>query len=359
MRRHIRPSTPPAPPPNHPVMMPCVQARPLLAFALLALVVVAAGGCTCRQGSTTATKDAGAAPTQYGLTQEQAKQVLAKIGDTTITVGDFAQRLSDQSPYLRARYNSPDRRREFLDNLVRFELLAKEAHKRGLDKLPEVERTRDQVMVQQMMKDLFENKIQLSDITGDQIRSYYDAHHDEFHKPEQVRASQILIKNEAKAKSALAQIKADPTNVDLFRQLVEKDNEDPKTKDRFGDMGFFARPGEGPPDQSADVPPPVAEAAFQIDRIGGVYPELVKTDDGFHIIKLTGRRPALDRSLEQARRPIQNRLWREKREKAVNDFVASLRKKANIQENLDLLSQVHINLPDATSAPHRARPRAK
>jgi peptidyl-prolyl cis-trans isomerase C len=320
----------------------------LLALAA-ALPLGALAGCDCSAEDEAAEGNDGV-PTAHGLTEEQAKQVLVKVGGTTITVGEFAERLADQSPYLRARYNSPERRREFLDNLVRFELLALEAEKRGLDKLPDVDRTRKQIMVQQMMKDLFEDKIQLSDVSDQEIRKYYEANRDEFHKPEQVRASHILIKNEATARRVLEQLLASPTDINLFRKLAQEHNQDAATKARFGDLGFFARPGEGEPGESAPVPAPVAEAAFQIKQIGGVYSDPVKTDQGFHLVKLTGRRAALHRTLEEARRPIQNRLWREKREKAVEEFVAGLREAAQIKENLDLLGQVRIDAPSGGDA---------
>src|SRR3954447_7735780 len=92
------------------------------AGALLALALAVAVGCSGKK------QDEAAAPApvennkpelKNGLTAEQANQVLAKIGDTSITLGDFADRLGNQSPYLRARYGSPERRREFLDNMVR------------------------------------------------------------------------------------------------------------------------------------------------------------------------------------------------------------------------------------------------
>src|SRR5207249_10244650 len=73
-------------------------------------------------------------------------QVLAKIDDVVITVGDFQGRINQQSPYVRARYTSLERKKEFLDNLVRFEVLAKEAERRGLGKDEEVVRTMKQVM---------------------------------------------------------------------------------------------------------------------------------------------------------------------------------------------------------------------
>src|SRR5689334_10973317 len=108
-------------------------------------------------------------PTKHGLTDDQAGQPLIVVGDTTVTVGQFAQQLAEKSPYLRARYASPERRRELLDELVKFELLAKEAARRGLDKSEEVQRAKRQVMVQQMMKAEFEDKVKLSDITDQEI----------------------------------------------------------------------------------------------------------------------------------------------------------------------------------------------
>src|ERR1044071_2016871 len=139
-----------------------MQRRYRTGIALLLLGVLACGGKKAEETKKAETPKAPALTN--GLTEEQSKQVLAKVGDTTITLGEFADRLGSQSPYLRARYQSPERRREFLDNMVRFELLALEAKKRGQDKLPDVQRVREQMMVQQMMKELFDDQgVKLSD----------------------------------------------------------------------------------------------------------------------------------------------------------------------------------------------------
>ena len=344
--------------------------RHMVATSLVFLLIGAA--CDdCGEGGDEAVDTGPAEEARHGLTAEQAAQVLVTIGDRTITVGEFADRLAEQSPYLRARYNSPERRREYLDNMVRFELMALEAERRNLDELPEVDRTRKQVMIQQMMKELFEDQIQLSDITDEEIRAYYEAHAEEFHKPEQVRASHILVKNRAAAQRLLSQIRQNEADVNLFRQMAEEHNEDTATRDRFGDLRFFSRPGEEAPtegegdegegqegEEGVAVPDAVAEAAFSIEQIGGVHPRLVETDAGFHIVKLTGRRAALHRSLEEARRPIQNRLWRERREQRINEFLEGLRREANVEENFDLLDQVQIDIPagDVPEAPDRPAP---
>jgi peptidyl-prolyl cis-trans isomerase C len=282
-----------------------------------------------------------AAPLKHGLTEEQSKQVLAKVGETTITVGDFADRLANQSPYLRARYASPERRREFLDNMVRFELLALEAKKRGHEQQPEVDRVRRQMMVQQMMKEMFDEKgVKLSDIGEDEIKAYYDQNPTEFHKPAQRRASHILFKDKAKAEAVLKKLQAAPEDMALFRKLAEENTQDAETKSRYGDLRFFSLE----PAANEPAPPkPVRDAVFALDKTGAIAANVIQSEQGFHVVKLTGERAALDRSLDDARRLIQNRLWRKKREEAIERFVTDLRKKGEIKENLDLLSQVQID----------------
>lgn len=321
--------------------------------SLSCAVVLAASSAACSEKGKQQKQAAPQASvaTKHGLTREQADEPLVVIGDTTITVGDFADQLADKSPYLRARYASPERRRELLEELVRFELLAKEATRRGLDQSDEVQRTKQQLMVQQMMKAEFEDKVQLSDITDEDIEAYYDAHRDEFHKPAQVRASVVIVKEEAKAKKLLKQVLERHEDNELFRQLASSHNERAELRERSGDLQFFSLPSErletDPP-----VPAPIAEAAFELEKIGDVLPRLVKSEQGYAIVKLTGKRKELARTLDQARRPIQHKLWRERREAAVKAFVASLRAKADVQENWELIEQLEVDAatPDAGPA---------
>ena len=292
----------------------------------------------------------------FGLSPDQADQPLLIVGDDKITLGQFAEQIAEKSPYLRARYASPERRRELLDEMVKFELLAHEASKRGLDKTEEVERAKKQVMIQQLMKAEFEDKVKLSDVTDAEIEAYYNAHPEEFNKPAQRRASHILLKDKAKAKQVLDQVLGQPTDNRLFRSLASSASQDAATKDRGGDLQFFSSledHAEGDP----TVPAPVVAAAFELAAIGDVTDHLVKSDEGYHIVKLTGMRKALARTLDQARRTIQNKLWREKRQAAIDAFIKSLRDQANIETHWERLEQVKVDAPSAPPlSPRGPRP---
>lgn len=306
-------------------------------------------GCSHHDGGAKKAQSRPPEVARHGLSAEQAARVLVQVGARVITLGDFADRLADQSPYLRARYASPERRREFLENLIRFELLAHEATRQGYEQRPEVQRVRQQAMVQQMMSELFEEgTIAPERITEKEIAAFYKAHPEEFHKPRQVRASHIVIKNRALAQRTLAAALRDPNDMQAFRRLAAKYNEDAETSARLGDLRFFgetaADDGDG---NRPQIPAQVRKAAFSLSEVGDVFPELVESEHGFHIVKLTAKRAALDRNLQDAERMIRNRLWREKRQAAIEAFVTELRRKANVQEDLSLLSQVSVPAPDA------------
>ena len=64
--------------------------------------------------------------------------MVAKVGDEVITADEVKKRLDETSPFLRARYNTLDKKKEFVENLIRNELLAQEAKRQGLDQSPAV-----------------------------------------------------------------------------------------------------------------------------------------------------------------------------------------------------------------------------
>jgi peptidyl-prolyl cis-trans isomerase C len=311
---------------------------------LLLVSTVASVALACSGGEEASSATTPEGERIHGLTAEERAATLAKIGDREISVGEFGEIVASKGPFLSVRYNSPERRRELLDQLVRFELLAHEADERGYDELPEVRRARKQIVIRRFLKREYEDRFAPDDVSDADVAAYYASHEGEFNKPAQVRISQILFTNEATARRVLRQLLASPTDVRLFRALAEEHNTDPATRDRFGDVGFVSAPAERQPGEP-EVPAEVATAAFAIESIGGVAPELVHSAAGWHIVKLTGRRAPLHRSLEEATRPIRHRLFRERREAAIEELITRLHAAADVHEDLSVLDSIHIDLP--------------
>ncbi len=80
-----------------------------------------------------------------------ASPVLAEVGDHQITVDDLTTLVNEKPPYLRARYSTPEKLKELLDDSIRFEALAEEARRRGYAEDPEVVRGMKQQMIAKMM----------------------------------------------------------------------------------------------------------------------------------------------------------------------------------------------------------------
>ncbi|MFA9409926.1 MAG: peptidyl-prolyl cis-trans isomerase [Deltaproteobacteria bacterium] len=273
-----------------------------------------------------------------GLTEAQANEVLAKVGDRTITVGDFADRLASQSPYLRARFESPERRKEFLDNLVRFELLVYEAKRLGYGDEPEIVRARRNAMIQQMVKKEVDEPLEGLEITDEEVQAVYDANPLEFDRPGQVRASDIFIEDRARANELL--VRAKKADLAGFRKLAREESQDEKTKANGGDLHFFEATGEGEP------PAAIREAAFSLKTVGTVYPKLIEDGNGFHIIMLTGKRPALKRTYEQAKRAIRHKLTRERKDAAMEALTKRLREEVEVQVDYAALESIKVANPE-------------
>jgi len=307
--------------------------------ALIIALAIAAAGCSKK------TEEASAPEEQWpkhGLTEAQANEVLVKVGDRTITVGEFADRLASQSPYLRARFESPERRKEFLDNLVRFELLVYEAKRRGYADKPEVVRARRNAMIQQLVKKEVDEPLERSEITDEEVKAVYDAKRDEFDRPAEVRASHIFIKDRARAASVLAEAKK--ADLAEFRKLAREQSEDEKTKSNGGDLQFFRADADGQPPQA------VRDAAFSLGNVGAVYPDLVAEGGGYHIIMVTGKRAPLKRTYEQAKRAIRHKLTREKKDAALAALTERLRKEIEIDVDYEALKSVVVEVPDLPQA---------
>lgn len=273
--------------------------------------------------------------------------VLAQVDDVAITVADFEERINSQSPYVRARYASLDHKKEFLDNLVKFEVLAGEARRLGLDKDPEVVRTMKQVMIQKLLKQQID-RFKAEDIPEADIAAYFAAHQDEYNRPPEVRVSLILVADEATANKVLS----DPRTKGLenlgFRELVTQYSIDQETKERGGDLRFFDA-------QNRELPAELVAAAFKLINVGEVSPA-VKTTRGYAVLKLTGQRRALVRTLPEVSPQIRAKLFRERRQNLMDEFEQQVRKKSRVAVNETQLGQVRVDLSGAIGAPDDLRP---
>jgi peptidyl-prolyl cis-trans isomerase D len=154
-----------------------------------------------------------------------------------------------------------------------------------------------------------ERLMEQTSLSEEQLRAAYKAKMDRYRQPEERQASHILIAvakdapeaavkaAQVKAEGLLAQLKKSPGD---FARLAQQNSNDPGSAANGGDLSWFGR---------GMMVPPFEESAFSLKE--GAISELVRTDFGFHIIKLTGIRPERVKSFESVQAEIAAELKRE------------------------------------------------
>lgn len=147
-------------------------------------------------------------------------------------------------------------------------------------------------------------------VSAEELRAYYDGHLAEFGTPEQRQVSHILIavaanaapadQEAAKSKAAgiLAQLQAAPAK---FAELAKQYSQDPGSAARGGDLGYFGR---------GMMVKPFDDAAFSLKQ--GEISALVKSDFGYHIIKVVAIKPVRTPAFDEVREQISNKLRQQK-----------------------------------------------
>lgn len=318
------------------------------AFLTCAAIALGTAGCQKKSDGprgSAASGPAGAvsAPPQ---SSEELAAPLARIDDVTITLGELQSQINRQSPYIRARYTSLEQKREFLDAMIRFEVLAKEAYKRGLDKDPEVVRTMKQVMIQKLMRDQFDAKITAESVPEAEMKAYYDANLADYVKPEEVRVSAIILTNKAQAERVALEARGEAGKTNKgFRDLVMKYSTDEDSKLRGGDLRYFDA-------ATKELPAPIVQGAFALAATGDVSGALDAGNGTYYVLKQTGRRKSITKSFDDARPAIRNKLFRDSRAKAQKDFVEALKASAKIEIDEANLARVRIDTSMAVDDGH-------
>jgi peptidyl-prolyl cis-trans isomerase D len=146
-------------------------------------------------------------------------------------------------------------------------------------------------------------------VPDEEVKNWYDAHKDQYRQPEERRASHILIQvpkeatdeqrktARARAEELLGQLKQNPGD---FEKLAKQHSQDPGSAAKGGDLGFFAR---------GMMVKPFEDAAFKLKE--GQISDVVGSDFGYHIIKVTGAKAEHGRSLDDVREEIRTDLKRQ------------------------------------------------
>ena len=334
-------------PPDAVIGFAAVNAGSLLRFSCVLLALAAAGCKSCDSGQAE-TGDAGHAQPQ-SLTPEQARQVLARVGDETITLGDYAAALEHMDQFDRLRYQSKERRKELLEEMITVKLLAKEATAKGYDKDPAAQQEIRAILRDSMLAEARKNAPVPADVPEAEVRAWFDVHRAEYKDPERRRLSAVVLRDEAAGREALAAAKK-VTSSSQWGEIVRAKSVDPQARanvpvDLAGDIGIISPPGD-PRGENMRVPDEVRAAAFEIAEPGGIAERVVASKGKFYVVRLTQKLAAHERTYEEAERSIRVKLAQDKLRAKEEEILVELRKSVKVEVDEAALGTVKIDMGD-------------
>ena len=133
--------------------------------------------------------------------------------------------------------------------------------------------------------------------TEEEVKAAYEARASQFRVDEQRRASHILVKTKEEAEKILQELKKNPGRL---AELAKKSSQDPGSAEKGGDLGWFGR---------GMMVKPFEEAAF---KLGQNEMQVVESEFGFHVLRVTGIQAARARPYEEVRKELAEELARQK-----------------------------------------------
>jgi peptidyl-prolyl cis-trans isomerase C len=253
-----------------------------------------------------------AAPSQAPAVQTGDK-VLARVDGTPVTEADVALAAEDPALSLPAM-DDAQKRDIIVGYLVDLKIGAKAAEAAKIGEGPEFARKLAYFRDKLLLDEYLDREVKKA-VTPEAARKLYDDTVKTVKPEPEVRARHILLETEDEAKKAQGRVKGGED----FGKIAGELSKDPGSKTEGGDLGFFTQ------DRMVQ---PFAEAAFKLDA--GQISEPVKTQFGWHVIKVEEKRTKPIPPFEEMKEQVEAYLTR----KAQQDLVLALRQKAKV-ERLD------------------------
>jgi peptidyl-prolyl cis-trans isomerase SurA len=162
-------------------------------------------------------------------------------------------------------------------------------------------------------------------IPNDEVKKYYEAHPQEFTRPEQVVLSEILLSTEGKSPEEIAAVQKKAEDLrnrvirgDDFNEIAKRYSEGSTAKDG-GELGTFKR---------GEMAPQLEEVVFKMDK--GQITDVIQTKPGFEILKVDNHYLAGLQPMDKVENEIMNRLYMEKMQPQMRDYLATLREESYV-----------------------------
>jgi peptidyl-prolyl cis-trans isomerase C len=284
------------------------------------------------------------APTGIALIAEPQASV-ATVGEGYLSVAEVRDYLLSR-PVAEGQAVTADVLNERIEEMVTSEVLFQEALRLKLDQQPELRRNLRLLLAQRLLAEKVDEPVLSREIPDEELKAYFEQHRGDYARPEQLRLADIFIALDKgasqtekaqklqRAKDILGQAIANKGERFGFSTLV-RDHSDKHPAYAFGDTGFFGLEGKPTGMHSA-----LTKAAFSLQRNAELFPEVVTTPLGYHVIMRVGRRGAVEVKYTDLINDLDQRIRREELDSRRRAYVDQIREKADIEIKTERVTQL-------------------
>jgi len=255
-------------------------------------------------------------------TQPEIKgTLLARVDNWVLTVEDFNQKidiLRKLSPDF--KIDTFDQKKNLLEELIRQQLLVKEAQSRGFDKKKEIVEAVNEFERGLLVRALLAQLTEDIKVEPKEIEDYYNQYKEAIKEPSQWHIREIVVATPQQANDILIELLKGADFATLATQYSKAES-----AKSGGDLGFIKQ-----------AKFPQMQIALSSLEVGGLS-NVVKGPDGFYIVKLEDKKGGKERQLSEVWDDIKNGLTILKQNQKLQDYIAKLRQGANIEIHEDQL----------------------
>jgi peptidyl-prolyl cis-trans isomerase SurA len=208
------------------------------------------------------------------------------------------------------------------NNLASLEDLQKAVESQGIPWEDYKTQIRNHLLTQQVISHEVGSRM---DIGSNEVKQYYEAHKQDFVRPEQVALQEIFLGTDGKTPEETAEVQAKAEDLharlvkgDDFTQLAKKYSQGSTSQDG-GELGVF---------EHGQLAPQLEAVVFKMDK--SQYTDVIQTKTGFEILRVGDHFQAGQQPLDKVEGEIQNRIYMQKMDPALRKYLAELREESYV-----------------------------
>lgn len=245
-------------------------------------------------------------------------KILAEVNGKKISGVDYNLFIDSLNPQLKQYFGGDELNKDVVNELVYQALLYEDAMEKGMDKEDEflqvVEKTKESMLKTYALGKL----LATAEVTDEDLKKFYEENKEAFVKPESADASHILVEEEDKAREIYEKIQKGED----FEELAKEFSTCP-SKEKGGNLGTFTK---------GQMVKEFEDAVFENEV--GTITEPVKTQFGYHIIKINQKNDAEELSFDEVKDKIEAQVRRQKEQDIYNKKITELKDKYEVKMNI-------------------------